>query len=288
MTTANTVTIFGRAGGFGRLFARHLESDGFRVPGVDVESAATVGCIDRSDIAAVDECLASTDVVLLCTPESATIDELPQVAAKVKPGTLLVDIVSVKTNVYPVGFQAAQKNNLGYLSIHPMFAPDHGFSGGNVVFIEAIESPISKPFRNAVESWGVIAHDMTAEEHDRATHITQVACHAAVLSFLNVAANSSVEIESLRKVETPLSRAMTSLGARIVDNDPNLFLSIQKNNPGDGRQKLQQSLTKIDKIVNADQADQWLAMIESMKEWLGDFREEYVRHFSSATKPRDN
>ena len=286
MTKSNAVTIFGRAGGFGRLFASHLESDGYRVLGVDADPDEISGCVERSNTVAVDECLSITDIVLFCIPESATVDEMPKVSAKVKPGTLLVDIASVKTNVFPTGLQVAQENKLGYLSIHPMFAPDHGFAGGNVVFIDAIESPVSKKFRSTIESWAVISHEMTAYEHDQATHITQVACHAAVLSFLNVAANSSVGIESLRKVETPLSRAMTSLGARIADNDPALFLSIQKNNQGNGRQKLWQSLETIDKIVNMDDTDQWLTMIESIKKWLGEFHDEYVQHFSMATKPK--
>ena len=279
-----TVTIFGRAGGFGRLFANRLEHDGYEVLGIDTQPSGIETCIDRCDTEAVDQCLKRSDMVLFCIPESTTINELPHVAKTVNPGTLLVDIASVKSNVFAVGETEANKHELGYTSIHPMFAPDHGFAGGNVVFIDGPECSHSKSFRQTMESWGIVAHDMSAAEHDQATQMTQVACHAAVLSFLQVASQSNLGIESLRKVETPLSKALMSLAARIVDNDPMLFLSIQKNNTGDGRQRLGEAIKHIEQLVQSESSDGWIELIESMKDWLGEFKDQYVQHFPTATK----
>lgn len=268
--TIKNVLIFGRAGQFGRLFARRLLAEELQVQGVDLAACDDVDVIDAADREAVESAVGQADVVLLCIPESAALRELPKLAAHSREGTLFVDIASVKTKVVAAAREVMRSTPIDYLSVHPMFGPSIDFAGGNFVFLPQSDSEKSNEFRSMVTSWGVIPHEMTAEEHDEATRVTQVACHASILAYAIAARQSNLDISTLQKVETPMSRALLGLAGRILEGDPELYFSIQKNDGDQARGRTAESLKEIGDLVSTNASSKWHGEMDSLIKWLGE------------------
>ncbi|BBO84086.1 prephenate dehydrogenase [Desulfosarcina ovata subsp. sediminis] len=155
---------FGR---FGRLTAHYLAKD------------FSVAVATRSDQrAAIDACGArsvpfetacSQKVVILCMPISAMRDTLCRVAPLLRPGTLVMDVCSVK--VYPVQWmRELLPEGVSILPTHPMFGPDSAadsLQGRKIVLCpDRIAEDHYDRIRRWLESKGLVVIRTTAEEHD--------------------------------------------------------------------------------------------------------------------------
>src|SRR5262245_41440734 len=131
--------LVGANGGFGTLLSRLLTNDGLAVGGIDLQrgssplgSFAEYVCSDATELTApARSLLAVADCILLCLPEQVALQAFPALVEVAAPHALFLDILSVKTSVVKLMRQA--RTDLEFLSVHPMFAPELGFNGQNVV-----------------------------------------------------------------------------------------------------------------------------------------------------------
>ena len=129
----NRVVVIGGGGAVGALFCRKLTEHAESVHAVDLRPPPSTDTPRLQyvlcDVKNLDSpalmALAEADVVVIALPESAALEVLPAILAAMKPDALLVDTLSVKTNVCQlfVALQPPQE----VLSINPMFAPSLGF-----------------------------------------------------------------------------------------------------------------------------------------------------------------
>ncbi|MGD9368305.1 MAG: prephenate dehydrogenase/arogenate dehydrogenase family protein [Desulfobacteraceae bacterium] len=119
-------------------------------------------------------------IVILCVPISAVQATLKIMAPLLKPGTIVVDVCSVK--VYPVQWmKELLPDTVEILATHPMFGPDsaaESVSGYKIVLCpERITSPRYEKIKKVLADKGLILIETSAEEHDRKIAVSLALTH---------------------------------------------------------------------------------------------------------------
>lgn len=120
------------------------------------------------------------DAVILAVPPLSMESMIPSVAARMKPGSVLVDVCSVKIHTARLMNQFV-RNSVGYLLTHPLFGPqsfeDNGRSLKDLEMVvcggrlpQALYETVVMFFK----SLGLRVEQMTPQEHDRGPSIEQL------------------------------------------------------------------------------------------------------------------
>ncbi len=272
------VVIFGSEGKFGQVFCRRLGAVAQLTTGVDLTSRAVSATNEfiNSQTApdAVKDAVSRADLIAITTPEDAAVEIVTTYLPVASCDAVAFDILSVKQPITSVAANAGL--TCSYVSVHPMFAPSTEFDGQNVVITEICGQRGAEVLESLFQNWGACTSRMTPNEHDSATSLTQVACHAALLCFGLVCSRSKLGPETLRKVETPVSRILLGLSARICAGDPRLYQLIQEAN-GEGpaiRSLLAQTMASIN--TGGQLGGEFADVFDSVNSWLGKDAQKYV------------
>jgi prephenate dehydrogenase len=236
-----TIGIIG-FGRFGRLMARNLAAD-FRVRTHD--PGAAPGEV-RSTGAEPDtlESTASADVVVLAVPISAMERVLADVAPRLKPGSLLVDVGSVKE--LPVEWmRKAIPAGVDLLGTHPMFGPDSAADSlqGRKIVVCPVRIPPERlaQVTGYLSSRGLRVIETTAAEHDR-----QIAVSLALTHFIGRSLGA-MQAEP-QEIDTEGYRRLLRI-LEVVDHDTwQLFEDMHRFNPhaADTRKRFMQAVADIE------------------------------------------
>ena len=263
--------VVGAAGGFGRAFVAMLAGAGGRVTGVDVvevEHAGYTGLVaDASRPGpALSKELAGADVVLMCLPERSLFPALEGVVERLSPGALLVDITSVKTRY--AAAVTALREDVELCSLEPLFAPDVGFEGQQVLLAELRPGPRSAAFARVLELAGAELIRLDIDAIDRQAAASQVAAHAALLAYGQALGDLG---HSAGGPRTALQRALLTLVARVATRDPEVYWHIQRDNPhaAGARAALRRALGVLDGLVGADDLAGFSGLLGSVQTALG-------------------
>lgn len=194
------VTIFG-VGLIGGSFALALKKAGAvrQVIGVGRSSASLVrakelGIIDDVG-ASMDEAVSGADLILIAAPVAQTQPILAAIEPHLKPGTIVTDAGSTKTDVV-----AAARQTLG--GKIAQFVPGHPIAGreqngpeaaladlyiGKKVVLTPLQENIERDVSIVAHAWqqcGAIIHRLSAQEHDRVfaavSHLPHLLAYALV------------------------------------------------------------------------------------------------------------
>jgi 4-amino-4-deoxyprephenate dehydrogenase len=276
--------VIGAAGGFGRAFRALLTADGSVVCGVDTQPAPGVIIADATtpspQLRAVT---ARADLLLLCLPERALFDALDPLLAALPPGALVVDTTSVKSRYAATAPEL--RADVELLSLAPMFAPDVGFAGQDVVAVPLRAGPRSARLRPLVEATGARWTEMTVEEHDRHAAASQVAVHAALLAY----GAALQQLGGMRPgaPSTPVQRALCALVARVATRDPAVYWHIQRDNPygPQARTAVRDALTELDAAATADDPAPFVELITKTAQALGPDLAALAENSATLTNP---
>lgn len=278
---SETTVIIGGSGEIGDLFARHLagpvvvlDKVGPRRQSDDLEfrrvsdTSTLIG-----DHGAV---LSSAGMVMLALPEDVALALLPEVAAVLAPGALLIDTLSVKGTVCArleelCGERDAAGSEIECLSINPMFAPSLGFAGQCVAVVPIRSEARAAAFLAAMETWGARNERLDATAHDEATAAMQVATHAAILAFGASLRASSYDVRSVMAFAPPPHRALMALLARICAGEPEVYRDIQASNTlaSATRQRLGDGIEALDRCIATHDPAAFEAFITELRQCLG-------------------
>jgi prephenate dehydrogenase len=157
--------------------------------------------LDRGVVDAVScdlEAVIAADLVVLATPVRHILATIPEVASIMRPGTLLMDLGSTKTQV--VKAMNALPEGIAAVGGHPMCGKETGglesadadlFRGATIVLTptDRTTSDAMLLAREMVEATGAILIVLDAERHDRLVGIT------SHLPYLLAASLTHTEIE---------------------------------------------------------------------------------------------
>lgn len=258
---SDTTVIIGGSGEVGGLFARHLGG-----PVIVLDKVAPHGHPDNVSFGQVSSAstliaehgaaLSSAGTVILALPEDVALALLPEVAAVLAPGALLIDTLSVKGTVCARLEELCQQRDaagsaIECLSINPMFAPSLGFAGQCVAVVPIRSEHRAAAFLAAVESWGARNERLEATAHDEATAAMQVATHAAILAFGASLRASNYDVARVMAFAPPPHRALMALLARICAGEPEVYRDIQASNTlaPITRQRLGEGLSALGRCI---------------------------------------
>jgi prephenate dehydrogenase len=276
--------VAGGAGAVGGLVVDLLVGAGADVFVADVApppaDVAQICGYARGDVRVMDARLVAemrlADIVVLALPEHVAVAAVPAVARQLRPGTLLVDTLSVKTGI--VAALAAHAAHLEAVSLNPMFAPHLGFEGRAVAAVVVHDGPRARALLDAVGRRGGRVAEVGADEHDRVAAVTQALTHAAVLAFGLALDELDVSVEDLRAVAAPPHLTLLALLARIASGEPETYWDVQAGNPHAGRARvaLAAGLGTLADAADHGTSGDFAAILERARERLGTEAEAYA------------
>jgi 4-amino-4-deoxyprephenate dehydrogenase len=209
--------------------------------------------------------LQDADLVILALPEEALRGALAAIYGLLPPSSLIVETGSVKTSLLATLEGAAPGAEL--MGLNPLFGPSLDFAGQSAAVIEHRKGPRGELFKQCLRHWQTTIVELTAEQHDRLTAITQAAVHCALITFGAVLTASGSSSDALLRTATPPCHALLLLLGRILLQNPEVYWDIQTANPfaAAARASMSESLAKLDRIVSrADRYPDFEAMLAEM------------------------
>lgn len=166
-------------GRFGRLTVQNLSGDfNFFVYTRNADKKEDIEQAGGQLVSLEEAC--TQKVVILCVPISAMQTTLRIMAPLLKPGTIVMDVCSVK--VYPVQWmKELLPDTVEILATHPMFGPDsaaESVSGYKIVLCpERITSTRYEKIKKVLTDKGLILIETSAQEHDRKIAVSLALTH---------------------------------------------------------------------------------------------------------------
>lgn len=218
-----TVGLIG-LGAFGALVARHLAPHAAVLAHDPHRPAAAFAAAGARPVALAQA--ASCPVVILATPVSTLAEVIRALAPHLRPGTLVVDVGSVK--VVPVALmRAGLPAHVEILATHPLFGPQSARDGVRGLRIAVCPVRGRTGMRAAAflrRVLGLTVLRTTPEAHDRET--------AAVQGLTHLIAKVLVEMEPLpRRMTTRSFELLMEAVGMVRDDAPEVFRAIEHANP---------------------------------------------------------
>jgi prephenate dehydrogenase len=255
------VAVLGASGGMGSFFVRYFLEKGDAVRGSDPgrKKAGRGLASFPTNAEAVKGC----DVIVIAVPMDSTLKVAKEVAGKLKAGSTLVEMSSVKGETLPA-LRKILGGKVNLLSIHPLFGPAlESTRGMKIAVITTKEGgPEAALAKSLFPGSRIIP--MTRREHDRTmavvlslTHLLNVVYAATVAEFLSP--------EEFMRVSTPNSSMQLTLAEAILAQDARLSYGIQAGNAYTGKVARAASLELRRVLEMIDKSD-WKAFEEHFSE----------------------
>ncbi|MBW6518706.1 MAG: prephenate dehydrogenase [ANME-2 cluster archaeon] len=226
------ILIIGGTGDTGQWFTRFYKKHGWDV--------TVWGANARHDIAKIlgvpfaddlDSEIALSDVVMISVPIDLTEQVIADIGPKMKAGSLLMDITSIKT--IPVNAMLQYTSHgVEILGTHPMFGPTIPDLQGQIVILVPVEGRSEKwmpVIRTLYEEQGAHIEVTSAREHDRMMAVVQGLTHFAYISIGCAMAELDFDVSRSRRFMSPVYEIMVDFVGRILAQNPYLYAMIQMN-----------------------------------------------------------
>jgi len=224
--------ILGGTGETGSWFARYFRDKGFDVcvwgPSGKMDAAAKMKVRYAIDLKAEVE---ESDAVLVSVPIEKTVQVIREVAPHMRPGSVIMDVTSLKSD--PV--QAMEKyapQGVEILGTHPMFGPTMPALKGQTIILTPVPERGQKwlqHFQSLFEADGAHIEVLGALDHDRTMAVVQALTHFAYIGIGATLKSLDFDVSRSRKFMSPVYEIMIDFVGRILDQNPELYASIQKN-----------------------------------------------------------
>ena len=246
------IAIVGGTGQFGQHLAERMDDkNDIFISGKTVEDAEKVAEERGWSYGPSTEIVEGADVVIIAVPISVTEEVIHEVGPHVSDDALFTDITSVKQ--MPV--EAMKQYSDEVLGMHPMYAPSNSIKGQKVVMCPEK----GKKWSMMEEFWeehGADLHFTEPETHDRAMSLVQGLMHFSELVVADVIRKSELSGDDMEEFSSPVYQLITDLTARMLNQKPGLYGSIQSENPENEtiRERFIESAEDIREIIGDEQA----------------------------------
>lgn len=213
------IGIIGGKGKMGKYFADIFRRAGHEVIISDLKTKLTNAAL-----------ASKSDVIIVSVPISKTAQVIKKIVHLVKKDAALVDLTSLK--ISPIKEMLKAKSEV--IGLHPMFAATNSLPGQTI-----IACPIrTKKWFNVLNSifiqQGAKVEILTPQEHDQIMAIVQALVHFSDIAFGHALAKLTklkIPISKFLKYAGPASELKIAFAARLLAQDPELYGSIQMENP---------------------------------------------------------
>jgi prephenate dehydrogenase len=224
------VAVIGGAGRMGKWLVNYFKKGGHEVIVSDARreeaeafAQSTGSIFAKNNI----EAAKNAEVIVVSTPIDVTPKVLNEIYPKIGGSSIIVEISSLKSQVYAVLKKVAAKG-VRTVSVHPLFGPGVTETRGEKIALVPVSDP-SFEFRAAESLFpGVELVVVDAEEHDEA-----MAAALSLPHFLNIAFASVVgqkDLNVLKKLGGTTFALQLILSEGVMTEDSSLYASIQMDN----------------------------------------------------------
>jgi prephenate dehydrogenase len=224
--------ILGGTGETGSWFARYFKEKGYDVavwgPSGKVDVAKRLGV--RFALKMIEE-VEESDIVLVSVTIEKTVEIIREVTPRMHPGSLIMDVTSIKSE--PVrAMKTYAPKGVEVLGTHPMFGPTMPALQGQTIILTPVEGKTGKwlsIMRSLFEADGAHVEVLDAEEHDEIMAVVQALTHFAYIGIGAALCALDFDVQRSRRFMSPVYEIMIDFVGRILDQNPELYASIQKN-----------------------------------------------------------
>ena len=246
------IAIVGGTGKFGQHLGEHLEEENnIYISGKTIAQAREIAEGHGWEYGESKEIVEGADVVIVAVPIAVTEDVIHEVGPNVPEDALFTDITSVKQ--MPVDAMSEYSEQV--LGMHPMYAPSNSIKGQKIVMCPEK----GKKWTVMEEFWeenGADLHFTEPETHDKAMSLVQGLMHFSELVVADVIRKSELSGDDMEEFSSPVYQLITDLTARMLNQKPGLYGSIQAENPENEevRERFIDSAEDIREIVGDEEA----------------------------------
>ena len=213
---------------------------------------------------------ADYDVVVIAVPVDVTCDVIAQVAPQMKPGAVLFDITSVKTNPVKQMLISAPPG-VELVSVHPLFGPSMPDMEGQTVIVTPVRGERGRRFLiDLFEKAGAHVEELSAEEHDHVMSIIQGLTHFGYIAMGVTLEALRFDIKRSRRFMSPVYGIMTDFIGRILGQNPALYASIQMNTDRSVREAFVTQCAALIDSINANDSAAFIATMKRAAKHFGD------------------
>lgn len=275
------ILILGGTGDTGSWFASYFKEKGFDVavwgPSGKTDVAARLGVRFAQDMMREVE---ESDIVLLSVPIEKTAEIARQVAPKMRSGSLLMDVASLKSEAVNAMRTYAPKG-VEVLGTHPMFGPTMPSMRGQTIIFTPVPRKSKKwlpVMKNLFESDGARIELLSPDEHDEIMAVVQALTHFAYISIGATLKALDFDVEKSRRFMSPVYEIMIDFVGRILDQNPELYAAIQKNPKAMRvRQTFVSECMRLCEIADIKNQEAFKKIMHDASEHFGETHEALVR-----------
>ena len=243
------VLVFGGAKGMGLWIADFLARSGHEITIADIDKETPKIAVTRNFKGVVltkgdryltpvltNDGYCDCDVAVIAVTINVTPDVIRQVGPRLRAGSLLMDVTSVKNPAMQAMDEAASPG-VGVLGTHPMFGPDALSFFGQTCII--VPSQIHPPERwlewwtHLLKQEGALYTTSTAEKHDQMMLVVQVLLHYVLICFGMALPMVGVNLNQADSFKSPMYEITMGLVSRIFSQPPDTYYWIQKHPDGE-------------------------------------------------------
>lgn len=246
------IAIVGGTGKFGQHLGKALEENNdILISGSSVENAEEVAKNHGWSHGENKDIVEDADAVIIAVPIAVTVETIHEVGPNISKNTLLCDITSVKKG--PVEAMKQYSNDV--LGMHPMYAPSNSIEGQKIV----LTPEKGTRWTEMEEFWkenGADVHITDPESHDKAMSIVQGLMHFSELVVAETIRKAGISGSEMEQYSSPVYQLITDLTARMLNQKPGLYGSIQAENPENEkiRESFVESAEDIRELIGDEEA----------------------------------
>jgi len=211
-----TVGIIGGKGAMGSYFAAVFKKAGYNILISDLYTSLT------------NEQLAKkSEIVIVSVPIKSTAEVIKEIAPLLTKDQLIMDLTSLKRD--PVNEMLKSKASV--IGLHPMFNQTNPIHGQTVIMTPARPGKWFTIIKNIFQKQGAKVKILEADEHDKIMAIVQSLVHFADIAFGETLNSVKIPVKEYLEYASPSSELKMAFVARILAQDPELYGSIQLQNP---------------------------------------------------------
>lgn len=239
MKMKKTIGIIG-FGRFGQLAAKHLKKQ-FQVFVSDKTNRSKKAKRLGVTFSSLEDC-AAKDIVLLCVPISSFEKVLKQITPFLKPGSLVLDVCSVKEEPVKAMKKLVPKH-CECIGTHPLFGPDTAANSlkGKKIILCPIRTKRLTEIKKFLKGLGLNVIVVDPKEHDKQMAESLALIHLLGKALLNMGVRRT-------DLATPTHERLMELVDIVENNSEQLFVDMQTHNrfAKKARKCLITKLSKID------------------------------------------
>ncbi|MBI5531126.1 MAG: prephenate dehydrogenase/arogenate dehydrogenase family protein [Deltaproteobacteria bacterium] len=238
-SAGRNVLVVGGLGLMGQWTARFMASSGHTVTLVDARSAESEFAIATD----LNEAAVAADVIVLCTPISATARVIDDVRRS-KTRALVFDICSLKSPLIEA-IERARSEGLRITSAHPMFGPSaHYLAGRNILLCDAGDASACDEATLLFKSSAATLMRIPILRHDELMRQVLGLSHLTSLIFADTLTRSGLGLSELMRAGSTSFLAQAAVSGEVVRENRGLYYEIQAENVATPRllQQLRESI----------------------------------------------